>query len=344
MRFRDRHVIRTGRVSILLPLRVVVVSSVLVLLGLLLAALLLNTGTLRLGVADVLSGLLGDANDPRIDRVVMGIRLPRLLTAALVGASLGLGGAVFQSITRNALGSPDVIGFTTGAATGAIVHIILFNAGPFQTAVAAILFGMATALVVFLISRRGQSSGGYRLVLVGIGVGAVLSGANTLLLVMGDLDQAMAAQVWLAGSLNARTWGHVGPAALGLFLFAPVGVLHARKLVMMEMGDDMAHQLGVEVERVRLIMVIMAVGLTSVATAAAGPIAFVALAAPHLSRKLTGTPEVSLVPAALMGALLVMGADLCSQNLLGTASLPIGAMTGFLGGLYLLWLLVARGR
>ncbi|MDT9646970.1 iron chelate uptake ABC transporter family permease subunit, partial [Pseudomonas sp. JV245A] len=124
----------------------------------------------------------------------------------------------FQSISRNALGSPDVIGFTTGAASGAIVQIMLFDAGPLATSLAAVAAGLGTALLVLLLARNGHSSGGYRLVLVGIGVGASLSGLNSILLVSGNLDQAMFAQLWLAGSLNTRTWSHVLPAALGLLL------------------------------------------------------------------------------------------------------------------------------
>ncbi|MBE3638563.1 FecCD family ABC transporter permease [Mangrovicoccus algicola] len=338
------RVLRLGPVSLLLRPRVVAVSAVLLVMAAALGLVLLATGTLRFDLSEVMAGLMGGSGDPRLDRVIRGIRLPRVLTAALVGAALGLSGAVFQSITRNPLGSPDVIGFTTGAATGAIVQIILFDAGAAGTAAAAAGLGMLTALCVFLLARRGQSSGGDRLVLVGIGVGAVLSGLNTLLLVMGDLDQAMAAQVWLAGSLAARSWAHVGPAALGLVLLAPVALIHARRLDMMEMGDDMARQVGVEVERVRLVMVVAAVGLTSVATAAAGPVTFVALAAPHLSRRLTGAPGPVLLPAALMGAVLVLAADLGSLQLRGTVSVPIGVMTGLLGGLYLLWLVAGRRR
>ena len=317
--------------------------AVLALVAVALAIVLLGTGTLAFTPGEVVGGLLGDGGNATAERVILRIRLPRLVTAVFVGASLGVAGTIFQSISRNALGSPDVIGFTTGAATGAIVQIILFNAGPLETSLAAVVAGLATAVLVFLLSMKARVTGGYRLVLVGIGVGAILSGINTVLLVMGDLDQAMSAQLWLAGSLNTRTWAHAIPAALGFALILPAAILHARRIDLLEMGDDAARQIGVPVERTRLVMVMAAVALTAIATAAAGPIAFVALAAPQLARRLTASSEVPLLSGAVMGVVLLLGADLVSQRLPIDANMPIGLTTGLLGGLYLLWLL-ARSR
>ncbi|MFD2249543.1 FecCD family ABC transporter permease [Pseudochelatococcus lubricantis] len=332
-------VLRLGSLSVLWRPRAALVCGLLALAGAALGILLMGTGTLPLTPGEVLSSLLGTGENPTADRIVLRIRLPRVATAMLVGAALGMAGSIFQSISRNALGSPDIIGFTTGAATGAIVQIILFNAGPFETALAAALSGMGTAGVVFLLSMQGRSTGGYRLVLVGIGVGAIMSGVNTVLLVMGDLDRASAAQIWLSGSLNTRTWFHVVPAAVGLAVVMPVAILHARRIDLLEMGDDAASQLGVNVERTRLVMVMTAVGLTALATAATGPIAFIALAGPQLARRLTRSPGVPLVSGACMGAVLLLAADLLSQRFPFNVSLPIGLTTGLLGGFYLLLLL-----
>lgn len=337
------RVFRAGSLSLRWQPRLVMISVALVLIATLLGLLLLGTGTLPLTPAEVMAALTGRAESPAAGQVVMRIRLPRLATAALVGASLGMAGAIFQSISRNPLGSPDVIGFTTGAATGAIVQIILFNAAPASVALAAVAAGMATAAAVFLLSLRAGSTGGQRLVLVGLGLGATLSGVNTMLLVMGDLHQAMAAQVWLAGSLNMRTWAHVLPAALGLALIAPVALWHAHRLNMIEMGDDMARQLGVRLETTRLVAILAAVGLCAIATATAGPIAFIALAAPQLARRLAGTAGLPLPASALMGAVLLLTADLFSQRFSRDLVLPIGMTTGLLGGLYILWLLTRRG-
>ncbi len=163
-------------------------------------------------------------------------------------------------------------------------------------------------------------------------------------LVTGNLDQAMYAQLWLAGSLNTRTWSHVVPAALGLLASVPLALYHGRRLEVLELGDASAAQLGVAVERVRLQMVLVAVGMTAIATAAAGPIAFIALAGPQLARRLTRSAGVPLLSGALMGAVLLLAADLLGQRLAYVANLPIGLMTGLLGGFYLLWLLLRSRR
>lgn len=329
--------LRIAGVSLLWRPRTALVCAVLLGLGLALAVVLLGTGTLAFTPKQVAAALIGGGEDPVAERVVWGLRLPRVVTAACVGAALGMAGAIFQSISRNALGSPDMIGFTTGAATGAIVQMILFGADPLAISLTAALSCMATAALVFLLALKGRVTGGYRLVLVGIGVGATLTGVNTMLLVASDLDRSVAAQLWLAGSLTARSWSHAIPAALGLALIVPVALLHARRLALLEMGDDIASQLGVAVERTRLAMVMTAVGLTALATAAAGPIAFVALAGPHIARRLCRSPDVPLLSGAAMGAVLLLAADLISQRFPVGLNLPIGLTTGFLGGVYLLW-------
>lgn len=336
------RLLRLGRASLLWRPRSAAVCAGLLLAVLLLALLLLGTGTLRLSPIQVIEGLAGLSPETTATRVLHDIRLPRLLTAGLVGAALGLAGAVFQSLSRNPLGSPDVIGFTTGAATGAILQIILFNAGAFQVATAAVGSGLMTALMVLALARGGRE--GYRLILTGIGIGAVLAGVNSMLLVMGNLDRAMSAQIWLAGSLNARSWSHVWPAAAGLTLFLPVLAANARHLAVLEMGEDMAAQLGVSIARSRTVLVFAAVGLTAVATASAGPIAFIALAGPQIARRLTREPGVPLLSGALTGAVLVLAADLLSQRAPLGLLLPIGSMTGMCGGLYLVWVLARDGQ
>ena len=335
---------RFGSFSLRWRPRTAMVCAVLAGIAFALAVVLLGTGTLAFTPAEVVSALFGRGDNPMAERVVWSLRLPRVVTAACVGAALGMAGAIFQSISRNALGSPDIIGFTTGAATGAIVQIILFGADPFAVALAAVLSGMATAALIFLLALKGRVTGGYRLVLVGIGVGATLTGVNTMLLVASDLDRSISAQIWLAGSLTARSWSHAIPAGLGLILIAPIALLHTRRLALLEMGDEAASQLGVPVERTRLAMVMTAVGLTAMATAAAGPIAFIALAGPQLARRLCRAPDVPLLPGAAMGAVLLLAADLVSQRVPSGLNLPIGLTTGLLGGVYLLWRLARDER
>ena len=335
---------RIGSLSLLWRPRSAWVCAALAGIGLTLAVALLGTGTLSFTPEEVVAALFGRSENAMAERVVWGLRLPRVVTAACVGGALGMAGAIFQSISRNALGSPDIIGFTTGAATGAVIQIILYGADPLAVSLSAALSGMATAALVFLLARKGRATGGYRLVLVGIGIGATLSGVNTVLLVASDLDRSVSAQIWLAGSLAARSWSHAVPAALGLLLIAPAALSHARRLALLEMGDDAACQLGVSVERTRLAMVMTAVGLTALATAAAGPIAFIALAGPQLARRLCRSPDVPLLSGAAMGAVLLLAADLVSQRFPSGLNMPIGLTTGLLGGLYLLWRLTRDGK
>lgn len=331
------RVLRYRGFSVLVDLRLVAVGATLLLLVVALGAYALSIGTLKIAVADVIQILLGNGSGVG-ERVIMNIRLPRVLTGIFAGAALGASGAIFQSISRNALGSPDVIGFTTGAATGAIAQIILFNGTPSQIAISAVVTGLLTAAVVYLLSSN-RGGGGYRLVLTGIGVGAILAALNGLMLVKGNLDDAISANLWLAGSLNARTWLHVWPVLIGTLVVIPIVAAAARSLSMVEMGDDLARQLGIRVERTRLFAVFLAVLLAALATAAAGPIAFVALAAPQLHARLAGTSNLAVFGSAAMGALLLILADLTTQLLPIGFAVPIGRMTGIIGGLYLIWLL-----
>lgn len=318
--------------------RTAVAGAVLAAAAVLLAAAAMRTGTIALSFSDVLAAVAGNA-DATTNAVVRRIRLPRAVTALAVGACLGAAGAAFQSVSRNALGSPDIIGFTTGSATGAVAQIILFDAGAGATALWAVGGGLLAAGLVYLLSRHSGVTGGYRLVLVGIGVGAMLSALNSVLLAKGDSALAAEAHLWLSGSLSARTWDHALPVLLALLVLLPVLLGAGRSLSLMEMGDETARSLGVRVEGTRIITMAAAVGLTAAATAAVGPLAFVALAAPQLAVRLTRSTAVPIGTGALMGAVLVAGSDLLAQQLPVRAALPIGLMTGLVGGIYLLWLL-----
>jgi len=303
-----------------------------------LAIVALGTGTIRLAPAEVLSVLGG--NGSQRDRLVIGsIRAPRVLTAIGVGAALGAAGASFQSIARNPLGSPDIIGFTTGAATGAVVQIVVFNAGALATAGAAMACGLLTAGLVYLLSYAGARTGGQRLVIIGIGVSATLSAANTLLLAKGDAELAAQANLWLTGSLGGRSWSDALLVLLALAFLLPVLLWHSTGMTLLEMGDDAARALGVGAETVRRVTIFTAVCLSAAATAAAGPVAFVALASGAIIRQLIGSRTVPIVPAALTGAVLLLGCDVALQQLPLQWQMPIGMATALGGGLYLLFLL-----
>lgn len=334
--------LRTGGLSLRLDVRSAVVGLLLLAVALAMSVVLIGTGDFPMAPGDVLRTLAGNGTMAQ-DFIVHDLRLPRVLVGLLVGAALGLAGAVFQSISRNPLGSPDVIGFGQGSAAGALAVIVLFQGNPAEVAVGAICGGLLTGVGVYALAwRRGVH--GYRLVLVGVGTSAMLAAVNGYLLTKADLPDATRAVVWLTGSLNGRDWGQVWPLACVCAVLLPVILGQARGLRMLEMGDDSAYALGVRVERTRLVLMFAGVLLTAAATAAAGPVAFVALVAPQLARKLTRSAGPNLLPSAWMGAALLVTADWSAQRAFGADQLPVGVLTGMLGGAYLLWLLVTERK
>ncbi|MEU5397226.1 FecCD family ABC transporter permease [Streptomyces tibetensis] len=334
--------VRTGGLSIRLDVRALTVVLLLIGAALVASVVLIGTGDFPIPAADVLRTLVGEGN-PGQEFIVNELRLPRVLVGLLVGASLGLGGALFQAISRNPLGSPDVLGLGQGATAGALVVIVLTSGSAGQVAVGALVGGLVTGLAIYLLAwKRGVH--GYRLVLVGIGVSAIVTAVNGYLLTKSDIVDAARAVVWMTGSLDGRDWDQVWPLLALTAVLVPLVLVNARGLRMMEMGDDVSYALGVRVERVRLLLMVAAVLLTASATAAAGPVSFVALTAPQLARRLTRSPGPNLLPSLCMGATLLVVADWVSQRAFGAEQLPVGVVTGVLGGVYLLWLLVSERR
>ncbi|WP_017568860.1 FecCD family ABC transporter permease [Nocardiopsis halotolerans] len=274
---------------------------------------------------------------------VQGVRLPRALTALGVGAALGIAGAVFQSLSRNALGSPDIIGFTSGAATGAVAAILVFGASRVAVSLGAIAAGLATAALVYLLAMKNGVQG-YRLVLVGIGVSAMLGAVRDYLMTRAELTEALGAQIWMIGSLNGRGWPEVVAVWVCLAVLGPLLVGLGQRLRFMELGDDTARGLGVPTGPTQAIALAGASALTGAAIAVAGPVGFVALAAPQLARRLLRTGGTTLVGSALMGAALLVVADLVAQRALAPTQLPVGVVTAVIGGSYLIWLLYTEWR
>lgn len=340
---RPTRVVRTRshRISLRVDVRAVTVCLLVLAATAAVGVLALGTGEYAISPADVVRTLLGNGSR-RTDFVVNDLRLPRLLTGVLAGAALGLSGAIFQSLTRNPLGSPDIVGFTYGSATGGLLVVLVVGGTGGQVAAGAVAGGLATAVLVYALAwRRGVH--GYRLVLVGIGVSALLQGVNAYLLAKARFTQAAQAMVWLNGSLNGRSWEDVRPAALGLLVVLPLVGLAGGRLRILEMGDDLAGGLGIPVQRTRLLMLVLGTAACAVAVAAAGPIPFVALIAPQLARRLTRAPGPNLPAATCTGALLVVTADYASQRIHQSTQLPVGVVTAVVGGLYL-GLLLRRQR
>ncbi|MER7441338.1 FecCD family ABC transporter permease [Micromonospora avicenniae] len=292
--------------------------------------------------ADVLRTLLGGGT-PAERFIIHELRLPRLVTALLVGAALALAGAVFQSLVRNPLGSPDMLGLTQGASTGALVVVVL-GGSSLALSGAAVASGLATGVLVYLLTWRNGVHG-YRLILVGIGITAILTGVNGYLLTRAPLMDAARAVLWLTGSLDGRGWSEALPLLIVLGMLGPLVLLGCGPaLRMLEMGDDTAAALGVPVRRLRMALLAAAVLLVSFAAAAAGPVSFVALTAPHLARRLTRSPGPNLLPAMCVGATLLVAADLLAQRAFTGHQLPAGVITGAIGGTYLVWLLAMQRR
>ena len=270
------------------------------------------------------------------------LRLPRVVLAVVCGASFGLGGVTFQTMLRNPLASPDIIGISSGASAAAAFGIVVLGLDGGQVSLFAIVAGLAVAAAIYLLSFRGGVAG-TRLILIGIGMAAVLDALTNYVLQRAAQWELETAMRWLTGSLNGSSWSDAVPAVLALAVAGPVLLLCARDLGMLRLGDDTAAALGVRTEVVRIVLIIAAVSLIAFATSAAGPIAFVAFLAGPIAARVVGPHGSPLIPAALVGALLVVVADLVGQFALGTRY-PVGVVTGALGAPYLVYLIVRSNR
>ena len=296
-------------------------------------------GAYNISGADALHTLLTGSGS-RMDRFfVLNQRLPRAVAAALVGAMLALSGAVFQSLSRNPLGSPDIVGFTTGASSGGL-FMLLLAASASDLQISVVLGGFTTAAVVALVSRRG-GVGGDNLILTGVAISEMLSAANSYLISQASLPSAETAKAWQYGSFNAISWGQVKPLALAAAVLLIQVVWLVRPASLLEMGDDAATSLGLRVGRVRGAMLGYGVVLAAICVATAGPIGFIALAAPQLARRLSRSAGMTMIASAAMGALLLGGADFLAQRLLSPFQIPVGLVSAAMGGIYLVWLLMA---
>ncbi|MFI5491560.1 FecCD family ABC transporter permease [Actinoplanes sp. NPDC051859] len=337
-----RLTVRAPGVAVRIDLRTLWVTALLLLAALAVVAWTVTAVGVRIPYADIVEILHGGGR--RADRfILLDLRLPRVTMALLAGAAFGMSGAVFQSLSRNPLGSPDIIGFTTGAASGAIFAILVLKTGAGGAAIAAVVGGLLTAIIVYGLAALGGGAV-RRLVLVGIGISAMLVAVNSYLLSRAKLEEAQAAATWLVGTLNGRTWEYVRLLGLALLVLTPLLLILGRRLQMLELGDDSARSLGVKVDRTRPLLVILAVAVCAVATAATGPVVFVSLAAPQIAKRLTGSAAPQLIPSAVTGALVMVVSDFVAQRLVAPAQLPVGVVTGAVGGVYLAWLLSMQWR
>lgn len=338
VRFR----LSTPPVSGVLRPRLLISCLALAVVALFLFCLGMTLGDYPLGVGEVLAALAsrGDYYD---QVVVYDWRMPRALVGLLVGVAFGMSGALFQTITRNPLASPDVIGITAGATTAVVGGVVLGIGAGLGTQTLGLVGGLLAALVIYLLAwQRGTT--GYRIILVGIGVSWMCTSATGYLLARAKLHEAQAVVGWMVGNLNNVTWSQATPLVVSMAVLVPIAVVLSRWLPTLSLGDEVAIGLGTPVQTARLVLMLTGVGLVAFGTAAAGPVAFVALAAPQIARRLAGRPTPPLVASACTGAVVVLGSDLLARVLVADTQLPVGVVTGVLGAPFLLWLLARANR
>lgn len=290
---------------------------------------------------DVVRVVLGESV-PGASFTVGELRLPRAVLAILVGTCFGMAGTTFQTLLRNQLAAPDIIGISSGASAAAVYALVVLSWEPSAVSVVAVVAALATATAIYVLSYR-DGVVGTRLILVGIAVSAMLQSVVAYVITRAAQWDLQVAMRWLTGSLNGATWGQVTPVLVSCAVLVPLLLSRSRDLDLLQHGGDMASALGVHVRNTHLVVILASVGLLAFATAAAGPIAFLALLSGPIAIRLVGAGGSSLVPAALVGSALVLAADLVGQWAFGTRY-PVGVITGVLGAPYLVHLLVRTNR
>lgn len=337
-------IIRTHRPSLSFKLDRRVPWITAVALALTIGVMVWNVGTGEYPISplEVVQTIMGiDTGNRDHSFVVNTLRLPRALVAWLVGVMLALAGGIMQSLTRNALASPDITGVTAGASLGAVVLLIIFpKAALISLPVAALFGGLAVAVLIYLLAwRHGDSP--IRLILVGIGLTAVLSAAQAILLLRADIERVQRALYWLTGSIYARSWDHLAALLPWCLVLIPLALFSARHLNALHLGEEVAHGLGSAVQWQRGLLLLIAVGLTGAAISQVGAIGFVGLIAPHMARRLVGPAHEGSQPVAtLVGGLLVLASDFVGRTLFAPVEVPAGIIIALVGApffIYLLW-------
>lgn len=321
--------------------RTVVVTLVLSLLALALSALMLMLGNTIYPVGDVVRVLLG-ADVPGASFAVNTIRLPRMLAGVFAGIAFGVAGTVFQTMLRNPLANPNVIGITTGSSAAAVFGIVVLQASDTFVSVISVIGGLLTVLAIYFLSKSAAFSIG-RLVLVGIGIQAMLTAVINYLLLISRQNDVGTAMRWLSGSLNGAKMEALPPLMITVALCLPVVIWLSRQLQILELGEMTATSLGVRTNQTRVLLIIASVLMLALATATTGPIAFIAFLAGPIAKRLVGDGRSTIIPAGLVGVVLVLAADLIGQFAF-TARYPVGVITGMVGAPYLIFLLIRMNK
>ncbi|MGC4961470.1 FecCD family ABC transporter permease [Gordonia sp. DT101] len=350
-RTRRRRILRVGSSSWVVRPRMLVTMAVAVAITLLLFLLSVGISDYPMSPIDVARVLLGGGT--RIENVVVfDVSLPRALVSLLVGFGFGMAGALTQLIARNPLATPDILGITAGASAAAVAAIAFSTSWGAWLAglgvpVAALIGGFATAIVMYLLAWPGRSANigidPFRLVIIGVGVTWMLQALTSYMLTRAQIADAARAQTWLVGSVSQATWSDVWPATIAVGVGVAVVIWMSRAIGILGLGSEVARGLGVNAGRVTTILLIVAVLVAALCVSAAGPIAFVALLAPQIALRLTGSPLPTPLASGIVGAILVLGGDLLCRTLL-PGGLPVGIVTAAIGGPCLIYLMIAMSR
>ncbi|MFD2912763.1 FecCD family ABC transporter permease [Jeotgalibacillus terrae] len=331
--------IKSGRIK--RQRRFLTVTIILAVLSFILAGAMLMIGNTIYPVSDVIGVLMGE-DVSGASFAVGTIRLPRMIAGVFAGFAFGVAGHVFQTMLRNPLANPNVIGITAGSSAAAVFSIIVLQASSTFVSVSSVIGGLVTVLVIFTLSRSTSFSIG-RLILVGIGIQAMLNAVVSYLLLIGQENDIPTAMRWLTGSLNGATTEGLYPLIVTVLIFSPIILALGRRLDMLELGEQAATSLGVNTGQTRFLLVVSSVMIIALATAATGPIAFIAFLSGPIAKRLVGAGFSGTIPAGLVGIILVLASDLIGQFAF-TARYPVGVITGILGAPYLIYLLIRMNQ
>ncbi|TSB47226.1 FecCD family ABC transporter permease [Alkalicoccobacillus porphyridii] len=322
-------------------LRWIMVTGILSIVAITLSVAMLMLGNTIYPVKDVVGVLLG-ADIPGASFAVETIRLPRMLAGFFAGIAFGIAGNTFQTMLRNPLANPDILGITAGSSVAALICILVFQTSNTTISIASVCAGLVTVVIIYVLSRGGAFSIG-RLILIGIGIQAMLSAVISYLLLIGAQQDLATALRWLNGSLNGSQLQAVLPLIITVIICAPIVILLGKHLHLLELGEQSAASLGLNTDRTRMLLILSSVAMIALATATTGPIAFVAFLSGPISKRLVGIGYSNVIPAGLVGVNLVLAADLLGQFAF-EVRFPVGIITGLLGAPYLLYLLIRMNR
>ncbi|PYF06234.1 FecCD family ABC transporter permease [Ureibacillus chungkukjangi] len=317
------------------------VTSILVIIAIGLCCAMLLLGNTIYPVNVVMRSLMGE-EITGANFAINTIRLPRMITGVFAGFAFGVAGYIFQTMLRNPLANPNILGITSGSSVAAVFCIVVLHTSNTVVSIAAILGGLVTVIVMYFLSR-GRSFSIGRLIIIGIGMQAMLDAVISYLILKSAQQDIAAALRWLSGSLNGSKMTEAIPLVMLVIIFTPILLVLGKQLSMLELGEQMATSLGVATDKMRVTLIISSVILIAIATATTGPIAFVSFLAGPIANRLVGVSASNILPAGLVGAILVLFADLIGQFAF-EYRFPVGVITGILGAPYLIYLIIRMNR